>query len=164
MRLIPTKGENDGRKGKSKKSKGKRDRDAGGVCRLRIRFMSKPVICGCRFARSRCRRRRKWTAAWPRIRRCVFTTRAASGPIRHAKCDVRDGLPALRRDWIVGRGDVEEYEGREILPQDNGYLTKGAEDDRKGERTRHVGRVSRPTSGPDESKKWCVCDANALCT
>jgi phosphomethylpyrimidine synthase len=41
--------------------------------------------------------------------------------------DVRDGLPALRRDWIVARGDVEEYEGREIVPQDNGYLTK-AED------------------------------------
>ena len=44
------------------------------------------------------------------------------------KCDVREGLPGLRRDWIVGRGDVEEYEGREILPQDNGYLTKGAEE------------------------------------
>ncbi len=44
------------------------------------------------------------------------------------KCDVREGLPALRRDWIVGRGDVEEYKGREILPQDNGYLTKGAEE------------------------------------
>ena len=26
--------------------------------------------------------------------------------------DVRDGLPAHRRDWIVARGDVEEYEGR----------------------------------------------------
>ncbi|HEX9927401.1 MAG TPA: phosphomethylpyrimidine synthase ThiC [Pyrinomonadaceae bacterium] len=46
----------------------------------------------------------------------------------NVKCDVRDGLPALRRDWIVARGDVEEYVGREILPQDNGYLTKGAED------------------------------------
>ncbi len=45
-----------------------------------------------------------------------------------AKCDVREGLPALRRDWIVGRGDVEEYVGREVLPQDNGYLTKGAEE------------------------------------
>ena len=44
------------------------------------------------------------------------------------KCDVLEGLPALRRDWIVGRGDVEEYVGREILPQDNGYLTKGAEE------------------------------------
>jgi phosphomethylpyrimidine synthase len=42
------------------------------------------------------------------------------------KCDVRDGLPALRREWIVARGDVEEYEGREIIPQDDGYLTEGA--------------------------------------
>jgi len=44
------------------------------------------------------------------------------------KCDVREGLPTLRRDWITARGDVEEYVGRKILPQDNGYLTKGAED------------------------------------
>jgi len=46
----------------------------------------------------------------------------------NVKCDVREGLPQLRREWILSRGDVEEYEGREILPQDNGYLTKGAED------------------------------------
>src|SRR5438105_958403 len=26
--------------------------------------------------------------------------------------DVREGLPALRRHWILDRGDVEEYEGR----------------------------------------------------
>jgi phosphomethylpyrimidine synthase len=38
-------------------------------------------------------------------------------------CDVTTGLPALRRDWIVGRGDVEEYEGRELKPIDDGYLT-----------------------------------------
>jgi len=44
------------------------------------------------------------------------------------KCDVREGLPQLRREWILSRGDVEEYVGREILPQDNGYLTRGAED------------------------------------
>ncbi|HMO80759.1 MAG TPA: phosphomethylpyrimidine synthase ThiC [Pyrinomonadaceae bacterium] len=41
---------------------------------------------------------------------------------------VHDGLPAHRREWIIARGDVEEYEGREVLPQDNGYLTKGAEE------------------------------------
>ena len=35
--------------------------------------------------------------------------------------DVRDGLPALRRQWIIDRGDVEEYEGREVKPEDNGY-------------------------------------------
>jgi phosphomethylpyrimidine synthase len=37
------------------------------------------------------------------------------------KGDVRDGLPALRREWIIARGDVEEYEGRRIKPEDNGY-------------------------------------------
>ena len=36
---------------------------------------------------------------------------------------VEEGLPALRRDWILKRGDVEEYDGREVKPQDNGYLS-----------------------------------------
>jgi phosphomethylpyrimidine synthase len=43
-----------------------------------------------------------------------------------AKHDVRDGLPLLRREWIVARGDVEEYEGREVKPEDDGYLTANA--------------------------------------
>src|SRR3546814_19610628 len=30
------------------------------------------------------------------------------------------GLPALRRDWIMARGDVEEYQGRAIRPEANG--------------------------------------------
>lgn len=37
--------------------------------------------------------------------------------------DVRKGLPLYRQGWITGRGDVEEYEGREIQPIDDGYLT-----------------------------------------
>jgi phosphomethylpyrimidine synthase len=37
--------------------------------------------------------------------------------------DVREGLPSLRRHWILARGDVEEYEGRELNPIDDGYLT-----------------------------------------
>src|SRR4030095_7542768 len=37
--------------------------------------------------------------------------------------DVREGLPSLRRDWILNRGDVEEYEGRDRQPIDDGYLT-----------------------------------------
>ncbi len=48
------------------------------------------------------------------------------------RCDVRDGLSALRREWIVGRGDVEEYEGRSVKPEDNGYLTAGAEEYARG--------------------------------
>src|SRR5687767_13245643 len=34
-----------------------------------------------------------------------------------------EGLPALRRDWILQRGDVAEYDGREVKPMDNGYLS-----------------------------------------
>src|ERR1041385_4609637 len=33
--------------------------------------------------------------------------------------DVREGLPQLRREWIVARGDVEEYEGRAVQPIDD---------------------------------------------
>ena len=37
---------------------------------------------------------------------------------------VSEGLPALRLDWIQKRDDVESYEGREVLPLDNGYLSE----------------------------------------
>ena len=42
-------------------------------------------------------------------------------------CNIEKGLPPNRRDWIRSRNDVEEYEGREVKPEDNGYLTVGAE-------------------------------------
>ena len=52
----------------------------------------------------------------------VYDTSGAWGdPFQ--QCDVREGLPTLRRHWILGRGDVEEYEGRQIKPIDDGYLT-----------------------------------------
>jgi len=54
--------------------------------------------------------------------------------------DVREGLPALRREWIEARGDTEEYAGREVLPQDNGYLTKGAEEFAMQKPAREQGR------------------------
>ena len=38
--------------------------------------------------------------------------------------DVKNGLPSLRSSWILDRKDVEEYEGREVKPQDNGYLSR----------------------------------------
>jgi phosphomethylpyrimidine synthase len=37
--------------------------------------------------------------------------------------EVEKGLPALRREWILKRGDVAEYEGRNVRPEDNGYLS-----------------------------------------
>src|SRR5882672_9905778 len=38
--------------------------------------------------------------------------------------DIEKGLAARRRDWILARGDVEEYEGRARKPEDDG-LRKG---------------------------------------
>ncbi|MGY9004993.1 MAG: phosphomethylpyrimidine synthase ThiC [Alphaproteobacteria bacterium] len=35
--------------------------------------------------------------------------------------DIRKGLPPLRRDWIIARGDVEDYQGRICRPEDNGF-------------------------------------------
>ena len=37
--------------------------------------------------------------------------------------DVGEGIPAIRKEWIKARGDVEEYEGRIMAPKDNGYST-----------------------------------------
>lgn len=34
--------------------------------------------------------------------------------------DIREGLPKMRDEWIRARGDVEEYSGRQIKPEDNG--------------------------------------------
>jgi phosphomethylpyrimidine synthase len=39
------------------------------------------------------------------------------------RTDVREGLAQVRRNWIINRGDVEEYEGRSLQPIDDGYLT-----------------------------------------
>jgi len=37
-----------------------------------------------------------------------------------AEIDINKGLPELRKPWIVARGDVEFYQGREVKPEDNG--------------------------------------------
>ena len=50
-----------------------------------------------------------------------------------------EGLPALRAPWVHARGDVAEYEGREVKPMDNGYLSgKHAEFASQAEKNRLV--------------------------
>ena len=48
-----------------------------------------------------------------------------SGPYTDTsvEIDVGNGIPAIRKEWIAGRGDVEEYQGRIMEPEDNGYST-----------------------------------------
>jgi phosphomethylpyrimidine synthase len=50
----------------------------------------------------------------------------SSGPYTDSQysVDITKGLPNLRRNWICEREDVEEYEGREIMPEDNGFKDK----------------------------------------
>ncbi|HTV44358.1 MAG TPA: phosphomethylpyrimidine synthase ThiC [Stellaceae bacterium] len=45
-----------------------------------------------------------------------------SGPYSDpaAVTDIQKGLPELRKPWILARGDVEFYQGREVRPEDNG--------------------------------------------
>lgn len=60
--------------------------------------------------------------------------------------DVTSGLPALRKDWILARGDVEEYLGREVQPVDNGYLSDAhaAGAAQKGKLTPYPGLRRKP--------------------
>ncbi|MFE4371137.1 phosphomethylpyrimidine synthase ThiC [Streptomyces sp. NPDC056835] len=45
-----------------------------------------------------------------------------SGPYTDpgVETDVRRGLAPLRENWIIGRGDTEEYAGRPVRPEDDG--------------------------------------------
>jgi phosphomethylpyrimidine synthase len=54
---------------------------------------------------------------------CVYDT---SGPYTDPTItiDVEQGIPAIRKEWIKAGGDVEEYPGRIVKPEDNGYSTK----------------------------------------
>ncbi|ESQ81603.1 phosphomethylpyrimidine synthase ThiC [Asticcacaulis benevestitus] len=51
----------------------------------------------------------------------------SSGPYTDAGFtpDIAKGLPRLREQWIVDRGDVEYIEAREVKPEDNGILLRG---------------------------------------
>ncbi len=61
------------------------------------------------------------------IENSPITVYDTSGPYTDAgyTSDIRYGLPPLRRAWINERGDVCEYGGRSVNPEDNGYKTKG---------------------------------------
>lgn len=46
-----------------------------------------------------------------------------SGPYSDASVaiDVEAGLPRARRAWLMERSNLEEYEGRDVRPEDNGF-------------------------------------------
>ncbi|MED0772346.1 phosphomethylpyrimidine synthase ThiC [Bacillus siamensis] len=50
-----------------------------------------------------------------------------SGPYTDpdVQIQIHEGLKPLRTKWITKRGDVEEYNGRTVKPEDNGYKKEG---------------------------------------
>jgi phosphomethylpyrimidine synthase len=55
----------------------------------------------------------------------VYDTSGPWGdPSASVTLDSVQGLPPLRREWILKRGDVEEIEGRKVQPIDDGYLSE----------------------------------------
>ncbi|MGG3643501.1 phosphomethylpyrimidine synthase ThiC [Bacillus gobiensis] len=57
-----------------------------------------------------------------------------SGPYtdKNQHINIQEGLKPLRSNWISERDDVEEYEGRKVKPEDNGYRTVSNEADHPG--------------------------------
>jgi phosphomethylpyrimidine synthase len=55
----------------------------------------------------------------------TFRVYDPSGPYTDADAtiDVDKGLPRFREAWVKARGGVEEYQGREVRPEDNGNVT-----------------------------------------
>jgi phosphomethylpyrimidine synthase len=64
------------------------------------------------------------------------------------KGTVEEGLPALRRNWILRRGDVEEHDGRPVKPIDDGYLSEKhrglSEAKHQDETSFHLGQTAPP--------------------
>ncbi|HEY0832536.1 MAG TPA: phosphomethylpyrimidine synthase ThiC [Azospirillum sp.] len=69
-----------------------------------------------------------------------------SGPYTDAEAavDIRQGLPALRDAWIRARGDVEEYAGRAIRPEDDGLAAGESRNMAVFPGSKETGAVRRP--------------------
>src|SRR5436305_247557 len=75
----------------------------------------------------------------------------SASPARTVALDPVQGLPRLRRDWILKRNDVEEIDGRTVKPIDDGYLSdKHAAT--AANRKRPTSNVQRPTSNGSNGK------------
>ncbi|MDJ1131713.1 phosphomethylpyrimidine synthase ThiC [Streptomyces iconiensis] len=82
-----------------------------------------------------------------------------SGPYTdpNIETDVRRGLAPLRENWIIQRGDTEEYAGRELRPEDDGLkhtsprggLVRGGTTDLAGLDAVFPGRPRQPRRGRD---------------
>ena len=81
------------------------------------------------------------TAAQEPLVRVYDSSGAYTDPELAARLDLEAGLPPIRESWIRASSDVEEYDGRDVRPEDNG----GASGDRLVPEFPHKNR--RPLRG-----------------
>src|SRR2546430_1159829 len=67
--------------------------------------------------------------------------------------DVTRGLPPLRAKWIRDRGDAEEYEGRNVQPIDDGWLSEA-----------HAAHASRERPTPNAQRPTQTGQTGSLST
>jgi phosphomethylpyrimidine synthase len=87
----------------------------------------------------------------------VYDTSGPWGDPAITNLDIREGLPALRSPWILGRGDVSEYDGRTISPHDDGYLSQVHANKAKNESDTFPGLRRRPlraSAGHPVTQLW----------
>ncbi len=89
----------------------------------------------------------------------TFRVYDTSGPYTDpdATIDVEEGLAPVRADWIKERGGVEEYEGRDIKPEDNGNVSgKHLARDFPGKKKPLRGLEGQPITQYEFAKKGIV--------
>ena len=79
-----------------------------------------------------------------------------SGPYTDdaAEIDVERGLPRIREAWIVERGNVEAYDGREIKPEDNGNVSGKALARDFPNKPQPFRALSSPSPRPSRGEGW----------
>jgi len=85
-----------------------------------------------------------------------------SGPYTDpdAKIDIREGLDPIRLPWIIGRGDVEYYDGRKIEPKDDGYREGENPNTERFPKTRD--KVLRAKPGQNVSQMYYAKEVSLL--
>jgi phosphomethylpyrimidine synthase len=89
----------------------------------------------------------------------TFRVYDTSGPYTdpNATIDVEQGLAPVRAAWIKARGGVEEYEGRDIKPEDNGNVSgKHLARDFPGKKKPLHGLEGQPITQYEFAKKGIV--------
>ena len=78
-------------------------------------------------------------------------------------CNVEEGLPAIRLKWINNRNDVDEVEGRELKPEDNGYTTPVHEEWARKKDDGLLKSFPGIETQNSSRKAGNECNTNALC-